>query len=70
MVRRSSVGAVKTLTLSQAATAMDLKHDVVRDLVRLRLLPASRGVLKQRSSWLVLEADWPPFEGDTWRSLS
>lgn len=49
------------LSLTQVAKEMGLKQDAVRDLVRLGLLPAYKGTLGHRSSWLVVATDLTVF---------
>jgi hypothetical protein len=49
------------LSLSQAAVELGLKHDVVRDLVRSGLIPAVKGSMRHRSSWLVAATDLAAF---------
>lgn len=57
--RRGAVGSV--LSLGQAAQELGLKHDVALCLVRKGLLPAEKGTLAHRSSWLVSKTDLAAF---------
>ncbi len=50
------------VSLSHAASELGLKQDVLRDLVRLRLLPAVIGVSAHRRSWLVSSSELAVFK--------
>ncbi|MBC7379613.1 MAG: hypothetical protein H7346_19535 [Burkholderiaceae bacterium] len=49
-------------TLSDAAATLGLKHDAVRDLIRVGLLKARIGTVRGRRSWCVTEGDLAAFK--------
>lgn len=50
------------LSMTQVASELNLKHEVVRDLVRAGLLKARQGISAHRSCWLITASDCAAFK--------
>ncbi|MBY0235417.1 MAG: hypothetical protein K2W93_10570 [Burkholderiaceae bacterium] len=60
--KRQRNSAPEELTLSDASAALGLKHDVVRDLIRVGLLKGRFGSARSRSTWCVSAGDIEAFK--------